>query len=213
MRIKLALTLAAAISAALTLTAHAQTTYYVNGACGDDLWTGTSPVCQAPDGPKKTIQAGIDASVAADTVIVADGTYTGAGNRDMDFGGKAITVRSANGAAVCIIDIQGSAGDPHRAFHFHSGETPASAVEGFTITNGVMDAGGAMLIENGSAPTIISCSFEGNMANPAVGPAGGGAVAIFDSQPTFAECDFTGNSMVNTVSSTAGGAIFLCPPV
>jgi hypothetical protein len=30
-------------------------------------------------------------------VIVADGTCTGTGNRDIDFGGKAITVRSQNG--------------------------------------------------------------------------------------------------------------------
>ena len=155
-----------------------------------------------------TIQAAIDAAVNGDTVMVADGTYTGVGNRDLDFGGRAITVQSANGAAACVIDIQGSAGDPHRAFHFHSGETAASIVQGFTITNGVMDAGGAMLIENGSAPTIMGCSFDGNTANPTVQFTGGGAVALYGSPPTWADCAFAGNH-VNAISFTGGGAMVI----
>ncbi|MHC4447414.1 MAG: hypothetical protein ACYSXF_06495 [Planctomycetota bacterium] len=99
-----------------------------------------------------------------DTVLVVDGVYTHDGNRDIDFEGKAITVRSENGAATCVIDIQGSDAAPHHAFHFHSGETAGSVVEGVTINNGEMDNGGAMLIENDSAPTIVSCSFAGCVA-------------------------------------------------
>jgi hypothetical protein len=53
-----------------------------------------------------TIQAGIDAAVNGDTVLVADGTYTGVGNRDIDFKGKAITVKSENGPENCIIDCE-----------------------------------------------------------------------------------------------------------
>ena len=40
-----------------------------------------------------------------DTILVADGVYTGLGNRDLDFHGTAVALRSTNGPAECIIDF------------------------------------------------------------------------------------------------------------
>jgi predicted outer membrane repeat protein len=115
-----------------------------------------------------TIQDAIVAAVDGDLVIVAPDTYTGDGNRDIDFLGKAITVRSTdpndpNIVATTIIDCQGTEFNQHRAFYFHTGEGSMSILAGFTIKNGnALCGGGIYCIE--SSPTIVSCTFSDNMA-------------------------------------------------
>jgi hypothetical protein len=98
-----------------------------------------------------TIQAAIDAAVNGDTVIIADGTYTGVGNRDIDFADKAITVKSQNGPGLCIIDCQ-NYGD---GFRFDSGEPNSSVLDGITITN----CNNGIIISN-SNPTIRNCNIS-----------------------------------------------------
>jgi len=101
------------------------------------------------------IQAALDAASDGDEIRVADGTYTGPGNYDLDFHGKAVTLRSASGApANCRINCAYEG----RSFWFHSGETAASVVEGFRIYNGYPAAytfdgrGGPVLAGFSSAP-------------------------------------------------------------
>jgi len=121
-------------------------------------------------GDQATIQAGIDAAVNGDTVIVADGIWTGDGNRDLDFLGKNIVVRSANGPENCTIDCQGSKADPHRGFHLQSGEGRDAEIQGLTITNGHADMGGAIRFQ-GAQVTI-----RGNIIIGNYGANGGGIV-------------------------------------
>lgn len=51
------------------------TEYYVNGVTGNDAWDGLAPVWDGTHGPKKTIQAAINAASTGDTIYVAAGTY------------------------------------------------------------------------------------------------------------------------------------------
>jgi hypothetical protein len=108
-----------------------------------------------------TIQAGIDAAVNGDVVLVADGTYTGSGNRDIDFNGKAITVKSENGADTCVIDCE----HVGRGFFLHSGEGRDSIIQGFHIHDGRMTRGSGIYCENGSSPTIERNKISGCTAD------------------------------------------------
>jgi hypothetical protein len=115
-----------------------------------------------------TIQAAINDCNNGDVVIVEPNTYTGAGNRDIDFLGKAITVRSsdpndANVVAATVIDCEGSG----RGFYFHSGEERKSVVSGLTIKRGRVwgePARGGAIYCSGSSPTIEKCVISDNKA-------------------------------------------------
>jgi hypothetical protein len=154
-----------------------------------------------------TIQAAIDASVDGDEVVIADGVYTGDGNRDMDFGGRAITVRSENGAEACIIDCEGSRENRRRAFRFHNGESSTSVVRGISIINGVAPLtegpldGGAIWM-SGASPTIVDCVFRDNDA-----PGFGGAVYVASGAPELRGCRFDYNQ-APTSSGYGGGGLY-----
>ncbi|MBU1518656.1 MAG: S8 family serine peptidase [Planctomycetes bacterium] len=143
-------------------------------------------------GPYYNIRGAIADACSGDTVELADGTYAGSNNRDLDFGGKLITVRSASGNPNnCIIDC-GNAG---RGFYFHSGETPAATVEGITIKNGDEYYGGAIECEDAS-PTINNCIITDSTA------VYGGAIDCFYASPVINNCIIAGN-----ISYYDGGAI------
>ncbi|MHC4455863.1 MAG: outer membrane protein assembly factor BamB family protein [Planctomycetota bacterium] len=128
-----------------------------------------------------TIQRAINACVDGDTVIVKDGVYTGYRNMDIDFHGKAITVRSENGPEKCIIDCNGWG----RGFYFGSEEDENSVLEGFTITNGYESEGGGIYCDWESSPTIKNCNIVEN--------AGGGIYCNWKSSPTITDCIISDN--------------------
>jgi len=152
-----------------------------------------------PDGSGEypTIQSAIDAAVDGDVIKLTNGTFTGDGNRDLDFLGKAITVRSHSGVpALCTLDCEGSAAQPHRGFIFRSDEGAESVLHGLTIAGGHAEFGGAILGEDG-APTLDTCVFSDNQASL------GGAIYCGEFRPTISGCEFLDN-----IATSYGGAVF-----
>jgi hypothetical protein len=142
-----------------------------------------------------TIQAGIDAAVDGDTVLVAAGTYTGIGNRDVDFLAKAIVVMSESGPEATVIDCQGVPSDPHRGFRFVNREDTSSVLKGFTITNGCASNGGAIRC-NRSSPTIVDNIIIENTANS------GGGIHCEHAHPVI-----VGNTIAGNTAAEGGGGI------
>ena len=146
----------------------------------------------APDGSGDypTIQAALDAAAPGDVIELTDGTFAGEGNRDLDFQGKPVTVRSQSGdPELCVVDCEGSPDMPHRGFLFVSGESGASILQGVKIYRGIVSAGergncgGGMLCVS-SSPTVKGCVFETCGVDSM-----GGAVACFSgSSPTIEGC-------------------------
>lgn len=156
-----------------------------------------------------TVQDAIDAASSGDEIVLSAGTFAGVGNRDLDFGGKAITVRSSdpndpNVVAATIIDCQGTTANPHRGFSFHSGESADSVVSGITITNGyapeenlgnwAVAVGGAVFCE-ASSPTIANCMVSGNTAEACEGDqdARGGGICCMGGSSTIVNCTISEN--------------------
>ena len=84
-------------------------------------------------GDHRTIQAGVLASHDGDTVLVANGRYTGFGNRGIDFQGREIVIIAENGPENCIIDLENLTN--YAALFVHSGEGSNSVFSGFKIVN------------------------------------------------------------------------------
>jgi len=143
------------------------------------------------------LQGAIDVAADGDTVLVAPGTYSGAGNRGLDFNGVNIVMLSELGAGSTTIDCESA----DRAFNFHSGESAASLVSGFTIANGHADFGGGVRCATDSSPRIEHCVFLSNVAT-----SNGGGLMCYHSSPSISDCAFEGNS-----AQWGGGAFFETP--
>ena len=150
-----------------SVAAQAQATWHVDDDAPFDPGPGDPTVSDpledgSPEHPFDAIQKGINAASDGDTVVLADGTYTGAGNRGLDYGGRLIVVRSASlDPDACIVDCENAA----TGFYFVSGETADAVLEGITITHGrgpLYDGGGIHMVD--SSPTIRQCDIRENSA-------------------------------------------------
>jgi len=154
------------------------------------------------DGDYPTIQAAIDAVAPPVEIVLVDGVFAGSGNRDIDFHGKALTLRSLSGdPTTCLIDCGGSTLETHRGFYFHSGEDTSTVVTGITISGGYIveaeqtaaNAGGGILCLGGSSPKFIDCIVDDNTAQW-----NGGGLGVHESSPVFIDCTVSNNYAFNS---------------
>jgi parallel beta-helix repeat protein len=157
-----------------------------------------------------TIQAAMDHAAAGDTVVIAPGTYTGAGNTDVEIR-KAVTVRGIAPGDPCsvagtVIDCQGAG----RAFRFRGEQSSPAVLAGLTITGGRAKNGSGIYILR-SSPTITRCSIVGNglraaeppptqvsPARPEPGdPVNGGGIFLRDSYATISYCLIADNGVLD----------------
>jgi hypothetical protein len=142
-----------------------------------------SATITVPDDYAK-IQDAIDAAATGDTVTVKPGIY----QENIDFKGKAVTVRSEQGANVTVIDGRHNNAS---VVTCKSGEGPDSVLDGFTVTNSIHTEDGGGMYNESSSPTVTHCIFTKNWVN-SIGRAGGGMCNI-DSHPVVTHCDFITN--------------------
>jgi len=141
-----------------------------------------------------TIQAGIDAALDGDTVLVRYGTYSGDGNTNISFNGKNIVVM-ANPYSTTIV---GDNTQP--CFKFLNGESSSAILEGFTISNFKQ----AIVCKNGSSPTIKRCFLENNEADS------GGGLYSENSSPLIENCRFISNTGGGIYSKSSNPTISGC---
>ncbi len=173
-------------------------------------------IINVPD-DQPTIQAGIDASVDGDTVLVADGTYL----ENINFNGKAITVASHLAKDNDTNHINNTIISAHSGtiVQFNSGEDTTSVLYGFTITGGIgsldpygygtMGAGG---IGVNNAGAKIKCNkITGNIITHNSDAEGGGIIINANSKDVLILENFiTNNKLITSAAnSEGGGGIFL----
>jgi len=153
--------------------------------------------------PYDSVQEAVDVALPGDTVILLTGVYTGKGNRDIDYEGKAISVRSTdpndpNVVVLTVIDCE----DAGRGFYFHSGEDSNSVLEGLTILNGLVTGkvppggGGAGINCHHSAPTLRKVSILDSHADF------GGGISCTGASPCISD------TIISSDSANLGGGVY-----
>ena len=144
----------------------------------------------------ETIQEAIDEAMNCDSVVLADGVYTGEGNHNVDFLGKSITVRSESGPQNCTIDCEHHG----RGFRLKDVQEACATLNGFTIINGNAENGGGIYCDNSNL-TVINCAIIGNSARY-----NGGGIYGRNSRLTISDCTVTANSSMSGGGICCGGS-------
>ena len=154
-----------------------------------------------------TIQAAINAAADGDEIVVADGTYSGTGNVDLNMS-KAVTLRSAsNDPTACIVDGENTS---KCISQWQTSSTVPTTVRGITFYRGQLSSlnGGGLTIQPPSS-VVLTIKVENCIIDSCVGGQGGGVYVNGSAgflNVTLDECTFLYNS--SNSSTSYGGALY-----
>jgi predicted outer membrane repeat protein len=156
-------------------------------ACGIDLVRGSTVEADGT-GDYANVQAAINQLGDGFAVGLMDGTYTGQGNRNIDYLGKKLAVFSVSGLPEsCVIDCQSGG----QGVKFWTYEEYRALLDGITVKRGRgVNGGGIYCID--ASPTIDQCVFADNEATND----GGGAFCSGDANPEISHCAFVDNTAI-----------------
>lgn len=141
------------------------------------------------------------AASQGDTVMLADGTFSGEDNREIDCLDKAVTIVSEGGnPEMCIVDCgcPGGCFERQVGFYFRESAYGTPRLEGITISH----ACGGVVCDTSSCPEIVNCIFRDNRCLGAeIGPGAAGMACLANSEPTIVGCMF----LNNTAAGGGGG--------
>lgn len=165
---------------------------------GQTVWHVDAGAPAGGDGsassPFQTLGEAFTTAISGDEITVAAGTYTGAANRELDFGGRSLCVRAPSGTATTVVDAQGLG----RVFRLSGGEGPGTRIEGFTLRNGVGSAagtnfGGGAISAYQASFEVVDCVFEDCASSAPGGFLDGGGLNAVECTVLVDECRFHGN--------------------
>lgn len=159
-----------------------------------------------PGAPFSNMAQASGAVVDGDTILVADGIYVGAANREFDFDGRRLVVASLNGPDACVFDLEGK-GRGFVAKGDGSASSGAARIEGLTLRRpfaGWSPYPQASVVALGLELEIVGCRFDVGAipiwAIPTPAPltvratefVGCDAGLLIESPATFEDCRFSG---------------------
>ena len=141
-----------------------------------------------------TIQAGIDAAINGDTVLVQPGTYV----ENINFNGKNIVISSlflttGDTSSISQTIIDGNSNGT--VVWFNNGEDSSAVLSGFTIQNGMAHKGGGINFYGEVSPIIQHCIIQNNIAEQRYleNGFGGGIYCNNGPDPIFIKCIIRNN--------------------